>query len=350
MTINTNDYFLQSMQKTIIDFFKLLSWDKSFQRNVWIGNPLLNRLGLHVGRVIMAHALFRWRLMLLSLLGLISSDQKRQFIEQGVIVIHDFLERSSFVNLKQELINYEGNIRDVIEGSTLTQRVYLDQAKFKTLPESYQLFSNTQLINLLRFCSSKNRYPLFYIENIKQHFFQVAKPDPQKDLHADTFHPSVKAWLFIDEVSSENGAFTYVPTSNRLTLRRLIWEYHESNQAAHNKHAPNVDRYWDGSFRIDAEKLAALGYEKPIAVEVPANSLVIANTFAFHCRGNAIGNKPRMAIWMQMRDNPFNPFPTPTPKYAFNLYEIVWGKLMKKRDAELTKSGELVEKFARFER
>ena len=338
------------MLKFVLDFLKIFSWNKSFQRNVWLGNVWLNILGLHVLRVLIAHAFFRFRLFQLALLGLISHKERKGFINNGFLVYENFLADEAFFQLKHELLNFHGYIRDVIEGSTLTQRVYLDTQTLEQLPRCEALMQQSKLRKILRYCSSKNRLPLYYIENIKQHFFNSSKPDPQKDLHADTFHPSVKAWLFIDEVSAENGAFTYVPGANRLTFRRLMWEYHESVQAAKNKHVPNVDRYWDGSFRISNEGLTQLGYPARQAIMVPANSLVIANTFAFHCRGNAKGKKPRMAIWMQMRDNPFNPLITPMPTLAYQLNEKVWKYLMRKRDAELTRNGELVTKQAKFER
>lgn len=338
------------MLKFILDFFKIFSWNKSFQRNVWLGNVWLNKLGLHVLRVLIAHAFFRFRLFQLAIMGLISHAERKHFINNGFLVYEHFLTDEVFSQLKQELLNYDDQIRDVIEGSTLTQRVYLDTQKLKQLPNCEALVQHGRLRKIVRYCSSKNRLPLYYIENIKQHFFSSSKPDPQKDLHADTFHPTVKAWLFIDEVSIENGAFTYVPGANRLTFRRLIWEYQESVQAAKNKHDPNMDRYWDGSFGISHERLTQLGYPAPQAMMVLANTLLVANTFAFHCRGNAKGKKSRMAIWMQMRDNPFNPLLTPLPTLAYHLNEKVWQYLMRKRDAELSKNGELITKKAKFER
>ena len=36
-------------------------------------------------------------------------------------------------------------------------------------------------------------------------------PDPQTDLHTDTFHPTVKAWLFLTDVAADAMPFVYVP-------------------------------------------------------------------------------------------------------------------------------------------
>src|ERR1700694_3362140 len=53
-------------------------------------------------------------------------------------------------------------------------------------------------------------------------------PDPQTALHADTFHPTVKAWLFLTDVAADAGPFTYVPGSHRLTPERLPLEMRSS--------------------------------------------------------------------------------------------------------------------------
>ena len=52
----------------------------------------------------------------------------------------------------------------------------------------------------------------------------TAQPDPQLELHADTFHPSLKAWLFLTDVADDQGPLTYVAGSHRLTPERLAWE------------------------------------------------------------------------------------------------------------------------------
>ena len=50
-----------------------------------------------------------------------------------------------------------------------------------------------------------------------------------------------------------------------------------------------------------------MGLPEPVAVAVPANTLVLADTVGFHRRGQAQDERPRRAIYVYMRTNPFNP-------------------------------------------
>src|SRR5437660_1585394 len=87
----------------------------------------------------------------------------------------------------------------------------------------------------------------------------AARPEPQTALHADTFHPTVKAWLFLTDVAADAGPFTYVPGSHRLTPQRLAWERRMSLSA---RQSPNADTR-EGSFRIDPDELSAFGLAAP---------------------------------------------------------------------------------------
>jgi hypothetical protein len=307
----------------------VFTWAKSFRSNPVIGSPLLNRLGLHVARVALAHALFRFRLFLLSPLA--AAADRRQFLREGILVKPDFLPPAQFEALVAEVAGYRGEIRELVEGDTETQRLFLTREVRKGLPECERLTRFPALDRLLRYTSSKNRPPFFFIENLRQHARDGAAADPQKDLHMDTFHPCVKAWLYLDDVSERNGPFNYVPRSHRLSWARLKWEYRESLKASAPA-AADAARYWDGSFRIGRDELAALGLPAPQGMQVRANTLVIANVRGFHCRGDAREPSTRTTIWMQARDNPFNPLFTPFPRLTGRLFEAVWNRYQQRVD------------------
>jgi hypothetical protein len=189
----------------------------------------------------------------------------------------------------------------------------------------------------MRYASSFNRPPIYFIENIRQHVRETSQHDPQKDLHMDTFHPCVKAWLFLDDVTDRNGPFNYVPGSHKLTWARIKWEYGQSFIAS-TPDRENGNRYWDGAFRVSLGDLKEMGYPKPISLEVPANTLVIANVRGFHCRGEATQSRHRRSIWMQGRDNPFFPLFTPFPKLTGHIVESLWSHFLEKENLRYPES------------
>src|SRR5262249_47746035 len=145
--------------------------------------------------------------------------------------------------------------------------------------------------------------PVVWIQSILRHACD-GPADPQTALHADTFHPTVKAWLFLTDVAADGGPFTYVPGSHRLTPARIAWEQRMSLAAAQSTNAE--DR--QSSFRIGVDELADLGLPEPHVFAVPANTLVVADTFGFHARGPSAGRSLRVEIWAYGRRSPFVPW------------------------------------------
>jgi len=72
----------------------------------------------------------------------------------------------------------------------------------------------------------------------------------------------MKSWYFLDDCNSDNGPFTYLPGSQRLTLARLKWEYKKSITISQKG-----DHYSsNGSFRATPEDLISMGMGKPIGM------------------------------------------------------------------------------------
>jgi len=281
---------------------QLFGTAKSFRDNPLIGNAVLNRFGLHAARLIAAHAVNRFRLALLSPLA--EPAQRRQFRAQGYLVVPNFLPEAEFAALEREVRQARGEVRECIQGDTLTHRILLDEEALATMPALGHLFARPGFEPLLKYCAACLKRPLYYIQSIKNGYVE-GPPDPQKTLHSDTFHPTMKAWFFIDDVPTEGGPFTYVPGSHRLTWARLRWEYDRSCRARGLS-----DGYSEkGSMRARPEDLSVLGLPDPIRLAVKANTLVVADTHGFHCRGQASPRTSRLEIWAYSRTNPFNPLP-----------------------------------------
>lgn len=327
----------KSLSSLPLALIKVFTWDKSFKKNPIIGNRLLNRLGLHIARMAISHLFFNFRLHLLAPLA--NAEQRRDFRRHGYLKIENFLPAERFAQLKAEIEQFDGEIREETEGSTITQRLYLTESALADLPQCKTFCTDSKLLNLLRYTSSKNRIPFFHLENIVHHASKSKQADPQKDFHTDTFHPCVKAWLYIDDVSDRNGPFIVVPGSHRLTWKRIKWEYRQSLIASQSKTNRPEGRYWDGSFRVTEQDAKELDYGTPVAMKVPANTLLVANVHAIHCRGDAAPGATRMTVWMQARDNPFNPLFSPFPQLTAQVFEYVWKKYIAKRTATQIKRG-----------
>ena len=281
---------------------QLFGTAKSFRDNPLIGSEALNRLGLHAARCVAADGINRLRLKLLSPLA--EPAQRRQFRDQGYVVIPNFLPEAEFTALEREVRQARGEVRECIQGDTLTHRILLDDEALARMPALGHLFARPGFEALLKYCAARLKRPLYYIQSIKNGYVE-GPPDPQKTLHSDTFHSTMKAWFFIDGVAPDGGPFTYVPGSHRLTWARLKWEYERSCRARGLS-----DGYSEkGSMRATPEDLKALGLPDPVGLAVEANTLVVADTHGFHCRGPARPRSSRLEIWAYSRTNPFNPLP-----------------------------------------
>jgi hypothetical protein len=317
--------FIRPIQHVLAIFSK----QKSFLSNPVIASPLLNRLGLHVFRVVAARGIYKLRLLVLA--PLVDVEDRRFFARQGYLVKRDFLSQAELESLRSEVAALEARIHETIEGDTRNQRVFVDATGMTRLPTLRDMLVAGSRTAVIRYTNSKNRLPLVFIENLLRGALPGNAQDPQSTPHRDTFHPTIKAWLFIDDVTSESGPFTYVPGSHRLTARRLRWEYARSLVARNLSDGHSED----GSFRATEEDIVTLGSSDPVRFAVPANTLVVADTSGIHWRGGASARTRRRAIWIQSRDNPFSPTLTPFPLKTRRVTEYFVKRHLTRFDASL---------------
>jgi hypothetical protein len=277
---------------------------KSFEANPILGNKLLNCLGLHVMRVIIARIITGFRRWILS--WKVSSEQRRAFHKKGYLKISNILPPELFKRLQVEGESCWPEVREFIQGDTTTQLAFLDQDKLNQLPAAKALCGSPSIRSLMNYVASTALRPWPHLLRVCNQGGEI-NHDPQKTFHSDTFHPTMKAWLFLEDVNMDKGPFEYVEGSHKLTLKRLFWEYKQSIQGRDLKH-PYAAR---GSLRITEQDLSSLDLFKVKRFDVPANTLVIADTSGFHRRGAALPDSSRLSIYFSSRLNPFIPFPIP---------------------------------------
>jgi hypothetical protein len=279
---------------------QIFSEEKSFHPNPILGMRMLNRRGLYVWRGRLAHRLSRWRRKRLE--RLVSPADRLAFERDGYVVKRDFMPAALFKSLAAEVEGFAGRAGEFKEGDAITRRIPLTHETLKRLPACRALLGLPEWRGLTRYVSSFDSAPLVFIQTI---FTRVdeGQIDPQTSMHIDTFHPTMKAWLFLEEVSEEDGPFTYVPGSHRRTLRREVWERRQSLRASD----PATGKK-GGAFRITKPEMARLGAAKPKRFAVPANTFVVADTYGFHARRRSTGPSTRIEIWAYSRRNPFVPW------------------------------------------
>lgn len=280
---------------------QLMTGAKSFRDNPLIGSRRLNRKGLHRARVRITHALARRRRARLD--REIAAHDRALFEQQGYIMTPDFLPADQFAALRAALLAREAAAREMVQGNTVTRRIAIDRAMLCDIPALRALLKEPRWTRLMHYVASFRIEPLYYIQTILTHQGK-ASTDPQTYLHADTFHPTMKAWFFLTDVAMEDGPLTYVPGSHRLTPQRMQWEHEKALMAPEG-----VDRLSArGSMRITPGELPDLGLPAPVSFAVPANTLVVADTCGFHARGPASRPSKRIEIWAYSRRNPFIPW------------------------------------------
>ncbi|MEL6792816.1 MAG: phytanoyl-CoA dioxygenase family protein, partial [Pseudomonadota bacterium] len=274
--------------------------EKSFLANPIIGNRRLNELGLHRARVAAAERMARFRR---SVMSGVSAEDRAAYEKDGFVIKENFLPDDVFKRIRDEVFGQSHPAREMRQGQTVTRMIPLTLSRRATMPETVRAAHDPALNRLTGFVAGRTGWPLHTIQTVIAEASK--KPaDPQTALHADTFHSTSKFWLFLHDVELDDGPFMFAPGSHRLTPERLQWE-HEQSITAREEKRPH---HSFGSFRIPADHMERLGYREPRPVPVPANTLVVADTYGFHSRSPSSRPTVRTEIHGHLRRNPFPPW------------------------------------------
>ena len=280
-------------------FLQIFTSAKSFERNPVIGSPNLNARGLHLLRVKWAHQIAKARRR--NLAQFISASDHEAFERDGFVIRRDFLPAEEFASLVAQVRACRRPSQAIRQGDTTNRKFVVDGQTLKQIPALRSVIDSPVWSGLISYVGSRAAAPLVYLQTIVR---SGGGADPQTFLHADTFHPAVKAWLFLSDVAENAGPFTYVPGSHRLTSERTAWERRTSIDASRSANKETCE----GSFRVEASELQALGLPQPRQLAAAANTLIVADTFGFHARGPSEGNSLRVEIWALGRHHPFLPW------------------------------------------
>ncbi len=280
---------------------QVFSSEKSFHRNPILGDEKLNRRGLHIWRGRLARRMTEMRRRRLA--HRISAEDRARFERDGFVVKRDFAPPDLFPRLVEEIEAFASDAREFKEGDAITRRIALTPENLKKLPACRRLLQLPEWKGLTRYVSSYDAEPTIFIQTIFSKADTGARIDPQTRLHMDTFHPTMKAWLFLHEVEEADGPFTYSRGSHNRNPRREAWERRQALKACDKS-----SRKKGGAFRSTKTELRRMGYPKAEKFAVPANTFVVADTYGFHARGISERPSARVEIWAFSRRSPFVPW------------------------------------------
>mmetsp|Transcript_65 Transcript_65/g.103 ORF Transcript_65/g.103 Transcript_65/m.103 type:complete len:1250 (+) Transcript_65:58-3807(+) len=132
------------------------------------------------------------------------------------------------------------------------------------------------------------------------------KNDTQTELHQDTFHQSVKMWVYDSSLQLQDGPLHYVFGSHRHTKEKLQWIF---QRTAHHVKDTLVEPSL--RFRSDSQEssfnltLESLGFAEAPILPLPQSqkTLVIADTSGLHRRGLATPGRVRVAMRPKFGDS-----------------------------------------------
>ncbi|MDH5216077.1 MAG: phytanoyl-CoA dioxygenase family protein [Gammaproteobacteria bacterium] len=220
---------------------------------------------------------------------------------EGVVVIDNFLEENHFNKVITEFnsaISKPEWTKTIDHNETQGCEVGLSRI-INSLPAIKQFIESPRLQYVFEACESRD----IVLKSGCLESYQKTKDEGSDGLdyttriHSDIFYPTHKAWLLLEDIDVESGPFWYARHSHKLTLKRLIFEYHSGILSAKGKH-PNL--FYDDNILNKFKKLEL----SPIIGR--KNSLIIADTHGFHKRGIAKHGKIRQAIRLSQRHDPFS--------------------------------------------
>ena len=270
---------------------------KFFSSEKLLKNSFLNFCGIHLLRIFIARIFYYTRQKIQVPKHLV--HQKDKLNKDGYILIENFLNNDDFSTILTEVEKIKSIHTPKIltggnNGNAVWKRTELTEYLKKNNSSINSLFlKNKNFVDLIKIADGK-KYKLNYLFYDEVSIdINSSEIDASQLFHSDTFFNTHKIWFFLEDVNMNNGPFTIKEGSHKLSLKRILFEYLNSIFYKKNTDSPAIE-----NSNIDFNFT-----EKSITCK--KNSLLIANTFSFHRRGEFDYNKVRKAIHFYYRSNPF---------------------------------------------
>jgi len=285
--------FKPALKKALIPF--------AAPKNV-IGIPFANKLGLQVVRVIKQRCLWHIRRSYPSNLP---PEYRKALDDDGILVLPDFFPQEIFKKIEDEFkrlehcpsVNLVKNYRN-----TNTDWKFGNVPQNNAYPNIHNYLELNPLIRkVVTYVTRKKVHyaPRAVFESISVPHDKMDDKDGATAVHSDRYYPTMKAFLYMQDVSEADGAFVFCPGSHKVNRRRLWHEYEISYREAQAisgrmakipKKLVDIDR---AAISPEMKKI-----HKPESICGKKNTLVLANTCGYHARGVIVPGGNRQLIRM----------------------------------------------------
>ncbi len=258
-------------------------------------------LGLHILRTVYLNI---WRLKPKKV-----RKEIRHYVDtlekDGILIIPDFFPKDVFDKIKKEFDEtYSGWSPFELKEEEFSKRQKDFPEYFHTIAEKItspktpaftEYFVNNPLIDEITSAvvHRKNRMtPHYHFWYLQRRTLENEKADYLHSAaypHADVPYPTIKVFLYLNDVDEKNAAYIYAKGSHKLTLKRLLFEYKLSVRYAKTKNDI-----------VTNEDIAKLGYF-PENICGKANTLFISNNMGYHNRGEFKTLDPRQTAQLDYR-------------------------------------------------
>ena len=263
------------------------------------GGLILNALGYHILRI----AVFQLSFGLRKKRTLTDPRAKKildEVLTQGISVIPNFFPQEIFNKIRQEYESLSLPVVNERAPRIVRQNVIGDGIK-TVAPVLEEHLAKNPLINSIVAAAMRQDIdvvPSVAIEKgqFSQEDLGSESTDKADNLHFDVSYPTVKCFMYLNDVDEKNAAFRFARRSQKMTLARLWMEYKMSvpfwlwSKEDRIKVTPEVKRSFIDSHGMTLD-----------SINGKANTLIIANTMGLHRRGDYSTTTPREMIFVNYR-------------------------------------------------
>jgi len=263
------------------------------------GGLILNLLGYHFLRIL------RYRLAFTLRRKIVPNDEATrraadEVEREGIVVIPNFFPDETFRKIKEEA---DRLVRDVVNerAPCIVRSVVVADGRPSSSALFEEHFAKNPFINGV--ASAALRKKVIFTPTIQSEKSWCAaedlgaeSTDKADNRHFDVSYPTIKAFLYLNDVDASNAAFMYARRSKRMTLARAWMEYVMCvkfwfwDKEARENVTPEVPQEF-----LDAQGL------KLESVGGKANTLLIVDTMGFHRRGDYATTTPRELVHVSYR-------------------------------------------------